>query len=158
MAYDKAWIYTAATAAERSAYANTRRLKTVNGTVYLSFPMRLVAKNGIHVSPNMREEIKASRDDNTRDLIRVTASGTKTQISIDMLGGLNNAQKNEALAWFTSHETDELKRNINLLYYDPDSDSYMTGSFYRANPKYDVIYTTDTDIIWDAFTIELVQN
>lgn len=158
MAYDKAWIYTAATAAERTAYAGTGRLKTVSGTVYLSFPMRLVALNGIHVSPNMREEIKATRDENTRNLIRVTADGTKTQITMDILGGLHNAEKKEALAWFTSHETNTKQRNINLLYYDPDSDTYKTGSFYRANPEYDVIYTTANDIIWDAFTIELIEN
>lgn len=158
MAYDRAWIYTAATAAEQTAYANTRRLKTVGSIVYLSFPMRLVAKNGVHIQPNIREEIKASRDDNTRNLIRVTAEGTKTQIKMDILGGLNNAEKKEALSWFTNHETDALKRNINLLYYDPDSDTYKTGSFYRANPEFTAIYTTDTDIIWDAFTIELVQN
>lgn len=157
MAYDRAIIYVVATEAERTAYANTGRLKTVGGTVYLSFPMRLVAYDGIHLNPNIREEIKAYRDDNTRTLTRVTASGTKTTISIDILGGLTNAQKKEVLAWFTGHETSALQRKISLLYYDADSDTYKTGVFYRSETEYTVIYTTQNDIIWDAFTIDLTE-
>lgn len=157
MAYDRAIIYVTATQAERTAYANTNRLKTVSGTVYLSFPMKYVAYNGVHLTPNMREEIKAYRDDNTRNLTRVTASGMKTGITIDIMGGLNNAQKKEIIAWFTAHESVSQQRKISLLYYDADSDTYKTGSFYRANPDYEFLYTTDNDIIWDAFTIELVE-
>lgn len=157
MAYDRAIIYVQATSAEQSAYANTDRLKTVGNTVYLSFPMKYVAKNGLHIIPNVREEIKAYRDDNTRHLTRVTASGTKTPISIDMLGGLNNAQKNEILHWFTSHETDALQRKIDILYYDLDTDTYGTGTFYRADTEYTIIRTTANDIIYDAFTYDLVE-
>lgn len=157
MAYDRAVIYVVASSAERTAYANTDRLKTVNSTVYLSFPMKYVAYNGVHLSPNVREEIKAYRDDNTRNLTRVTASGLKSGITIDIMGGLNNAAKKEIVAWFTSHESVALQRKISLLYYDADSDAYKTGTFYRANPDFDMLYTTENDIIWDAFTIELVE-
>lgn len=157
MAYDRAMIYVQASSAEQTAYANTDRLKTVSNTVYLSFPMKYVAQNGVHINPNVREEIKAYRDDNTRNLTRVTAAGTKTSISIDMLGGLNNAKKQEILGWFTSHETDALQRKITLLYYDADSNSYTTGTFYRADTEYSAIRTTANDVIWDAFTIDLVE-
>lgn len=157
MAYDRAVIYVAATAAERTAYANTNRLKTVSGTVYLSFPMRYVAYNGVKMNPNVREEIKAYRDDKTRNLTRVTATGTKSSMTLEMLGGLNNAAKKEIVAWFTSHETNTLQRKINLLFYDPDSDSYRTGTFYRADIEFTMLYTTTNDIIWDSFTIDLVE-
>lgn len=157
MAYDRAMIYVQATSAEQTAYANTNRLKTVNNTVYLSFPMKYVAKNGVHINPNVREEIKAYRDDNSRNLTRVTAAGTKTSISIDILGGQHNAEKNEMQAWFTSHEIDTLQRKITLLYYDADSDSYKTGTFYRADTEYTIITTTANDILWDAWTYDLVE-
>lgn len=157
MAYDKAIIYVAATAAEQTAYANTGRLKTYNGVVYLSFPMRYVAFNGVRMNPNVREEIKAYRDDKTRNLTRVTATGTKTSLSLDMLGGLNNAKKKEIIDWFVSHESNTLQRKIQLLYYDADSDTYKLSNFYRADTEFTMLYTTSNDIIWDAFTIDLVE-
>ena len=157
MAYDRALIYAQATSAEQTAYAGTNRLKTVGSTVYLSFPMRYVAFNGVHIKPNVREEIKAIRDENTRTLTRVTAAGTKTSMSIDILGGLHNVEKNAVVAWFTAHETDSLQRKIPLLYYDIDSDTYKTGTFYRADNDWDWLYQTDDDIIWDAFTFDLVE-
>lgn len=157
MAYDRAMIYVEATAAEQTAYANTDRLKTVGNTVYLSFPMVYVAKNGIHIKPHVREEIKAYRDDNTRKLTRVTASGTKTSISMDIMGGRNNAEKNEIIAWFTAHEIDSQQRKINLLYYDADYDNYGTGDFYRADTEYTILSAKGAEVIWDAFTIDLVE-
>ena len=157
MAYDRAVIYVAATNAEQTAYAGTNRLKTFNNTVYLSFPMRFVAFNGVHISPNVREEIKAIRDENTRRLTRVTADGMKTSISLDILGGLNNEERKTVIGWFTAHETSAKERKVPLLYYDMDADTYDTGDFYRANADWDWLYQTDNDIIWDAFTIELVE-
>lgn len=157
MAYDRAVIYVAATSAEQTAYAGTNRLKTFNNTVYLSFPMRFVAFNGVHIEPNVREEIKAIRDENTRRLTRVTADGMKTSISIDILGGLHNEDRKTVIGWFTAHETSAKERKVPLLYYDMDADTYETGDFYRANATWDWLYQTDNDIIWDAFTIELVE-
>ena len=157
MAYDRAMIYVEATAAEQTAYANTDRLKTVGSTVYLSFPMRYVAKNGVHIRPHVREEIKVYRDDNTRNLTRVTASGTKTSISLDIMGGRSNAEKKEIDAWFTAHEIDTHQRKISLLYYDADFDIYGTGTFYRADTEYSMISAKGNEIIWDAFTIDLVE-
>lgn len=157
MAFNGAFLWVAATTAEQTAYANTGRLKTINNTVYLSFPQKYIAYGGYKCTPNNREEIKAYRDDNTRNLTRVTASGTKTGITIDILGGLHDAEKREVLAWFTGHESNALQRKISLLYYDTDSGNYVTGAFYRANTEYAVLYIGASDIIWDAFTIELAE-
>lgn len=157
MAYNGAFLWTAATAADQTAYSGTDRLQTINNVVYLSFPMKHMAFQGYKSTPNVREEIKAYRDDNTRNLTRVTAQGTKTGISIDIIGGLHNAQKKDVIKWFTDHETDALQRKIPILYYDMDSDTYKTGNFYRSDTEYTVLYTTATDIVWNAFTIELAE-
>ena len=157
MAYNGAFLWVAATTADQTAYANTGRLKTISGTVYLSFPMAYIARGGYKSTPNAREEIKAYRDDNTRNLTRVTASGTKTSISIAMLGGLNTAKKSEVLKWFTDHESNALQRKITALYYDMDTGNYVSGTFYRADTEYSVLYANGSDVIWDAFTIELVE-
>ena len=157
MAFNGAFLWVATTAADRTAYANTNRLKTIGGTVYLSFPEKYIAQDGMEINPNVREEIKAYRDENTRNLTRVTAEGTKTSMSLTMLGGLHNAEKKEVFKWFTDHESMALQRKIQLLYYDADTDEYAIGSFYRADTTLKSIMHTDTDIIWDAFTIELTE-
>ena len=45
------------------------------------FPNEYIAWESYESEPNHREEIKAYRDDNTRDLTRVTAEGTKTSLT-----------------------------------------------------------------------------
>ena len=157
MAYNGAFLWVVASSADQTAYANTGRLKTISGTVYLSFPMKYVAKGGYECTPNVREEIKAYRDDNTRNRTRVTASGTKTSMTIKMLGGLNNTKKKEVFKWFTDHESNALQRKISVLFYDPDTDAYRTANFYRTDTQLTALITTSTDIVWDAFEIEMVQ-
>lgn len=157
MAFNGAFLWVQATTADQTAYANTGRLKTIGGTVYLSFPEKYIAKDGMEITPNMREEIKAYRDENTRNLTRVTADGTKTMMSLAILGGLHNSEKKEVFKWFTDHETLAIQRKIPILYYDTDSDTYVSGTFYRTDTPVKPIYHTATDIIWNAFTIELVE-
>lgn len=157
MAFNGAFLWVTANADDQTTYAGTDRLKRVNNVLCLSFPMKYLAKNGYTVAPNNREEIKAYRDDNTRNLTRVTAAGKKTGIKLKTLGGLHNAEKKEIRDWFLSHETNALQRKINLWYYDTDTEGYGSGSFYRANSEQTAIFTTADDIIWDAFEIELVQ-
>lgn len=157
MAFNGAFLWVQATSADQTAYANTDRLKTISGTVYLSFPEKYMALKGYSIDPNKREEIKAYRDDNTRNLTRVTATGTKTTMKIKMLGALRNAQKKEVFKWFTDHESDALQRKISLLFYDSDTDGYRTGSFYRADTELTAISHTNNDIVWDSFDFELTQ-
>lgn len=157
MAYNGSFLWVVASAADQTTYAGTGRLRTIGGTVYLSFPMKYLARKGYDCRPKQREELKAYRDDNTRNLTRVTATGLKSSMTLKTLGGLHDAEKREILAWFTSHESDALQRKISLYYYESDSGNYETGNFYRSNSAYTVITTTETDIIWDTIEIELVQ-
>lgn len=49
------------------------------------FPHQYINYESYSTLPNSREEIKAYRDDNTRDLTRVTASGTKSSFSLRLV-------------------------------------------------------------------------
>ena len=157
MAYNGALLWVTATSADQTAYANTGRLKTISGTVYLSFPMSIIAEGGYTSKPNIREEIKAYRDDNTRNLTRVTASGTKTQITINTRDGLSDADKTATIKWFTDHESDALQRKITVLYFDFDTSTYKTGTFYRADTDYNIKIIKGNDLYWKEFTIELIE-
>lgn len=156
MAYNGSLLWVAATTADQTAYANTGRLKTISGTVYLSFPMSYMVERGYKSKPNIREEIKAYRDDNTRALTRVTAEGTKTSIKITTRE-LKDAEKIDLLKWFTDHESIALQRKITVLYFDMDTSTYKTGTFYRPDPEYTIKSIVNNVLTWDAFDVELIE-
>ena len=111
-----------------------------------AFPMKYIAQDSWDGNPNVREEIKAYRDDNTRNLTRITASGMKSGFSFKTLGGISLGEKIAILKWFTDNESDAHQRKITLKYWDDENSAYKTGTFYRANPKFRIEGVTETDI------------
>lgn len=107
-------------------------------------------------TPNQREEIKAVRDDYTRDLTRITAPGTKTKISFNTLP-CDLEVKKAIQKFFTDAETDALQRKIQLEYYNEESNTYETAYFYRDDITFGIKKATDTNIEYDGFNIILVE-
>ena len=125
-----------------------------------TFPIQYMQWDTYKATPNQREEIKAYRDDNTRNLTRVTASGKKTVIEfktrklhlaekIYVQGWLHNAEENTQEA----HE----QRKIQLNYWDDEENAYKTGYFYRPNVEYTIKKVTDDDIMYDELEIKFVE-
>lgn len=107
-------------------------------------------------TPNQREEISAKRDDYTRDLIRVTAPGTKTAISFSTIPcGL--AVKQEIQNFFYSGETDHLQRKIQLEYWNDEDNKYDSGFFYRPDIKFGIKTLDGSDIRYKSLEISLVE-
>jgi hypothetical protein len=102
------------------------------------FPHKYIEFSSWDSTPNQREEIKAYRDDNTRNLTRVTAAGRKTAIAFKTRDNLTLAEKQEIQNFFTSHETNAAERKIPLTFWNDESNSYMTGDFYRPNIKFPI--------------------
>lgn len=131
------------------------------------FPHEYIQLESWESTPNQREEIKAYRDDNTRNLVRVTAAGRKTVISFKTRDGLNKAQKEEIIDFFTSHETNAAERKIPITYWNDEDAQYKTGDFYRPNMKFPIsqiltIYDRNSlrpryDIRYGELQIELVE-
>ena len=106
--------------------------------------------------PNQREEIKAVRDDYTRDLTRITAPGTKTRIDFRVLS-CSLETKMEIQSFFTADEVNELQRKIQLEYWNDEENVYKTGYFYRDNPEYTIRKATSDNIEYEGFEITLVE-
>lgn len=121
------------------------------------FPNKYIAEESYSSEPNHREEIKAYRDDNTRDLTRVTAEGTKTSITFTTRGNLHLAEKQEIQDFFTSAESIALERKINLEYWNDESNSYQTADFYRPDIKFQMRKISNDDIIYKEITIDLIE-
>lgn len=121
------------------------------------FPLEYIVWEGYKSTPNQREEIKAYRDENTRTLHRVTASGKKTRIDFTIRGNLHLADKKAIQKWFTDAESDSAERKINLSYWNDESNSYKTGDFYRPDIEFTIKEVLPNDLIYKELQITLVE-
>lgn len=129
-------------------------LKAVNtGAI---FPNKYIELGSFNSDPNNREEVKAVRDDYTRNLTRVTATGTKSSFSFTTLE-LDLNELEDVLQFFTNAEVDHLQRKIQLEYWNDEDLAYKTGYFYRPNITYTKKEITTNNIIYNPITIELVE-
>ena len=126
-------------------------------TVDVIFPDRYIALESWDSTPNQREEIKAYRDDNTRDLTRITAQGKKSVFSFKTRKYLHLADKMEIQKFFTDSETDPNQRKIQLTYWNEEDNAYKTSYFYRPNMKFKIYKISDSDIIYDEMSFELIE-
>lgn len=125
-------------------------------TTTVAFPHGYIKADSYSVNPDQREEIKAYRDDYTRDLTRITASGMKTKITFTIRPmNLNEAYTIEK--WFQDHESSRTERKIYLKYWDDETFQYKFGYFYRTNHEHKINYITDTDIQYGETEISLTE-
>lgn len=121
------------------------------------FPHEYILYESYSTLPNSREEVKAYRDDYTRNLTRVTATGTKSSFSFKTRPYLHLADIENILKFFTSHESSAQERKIELTYWNNESLEYKTAYFYRADITFEIKKITDDDIIYNEAEISLVE-
>lgn len=129
-----------------------------DGNIKEKFPSEYIALETWSSTPNQREELKADRDDNTRDLIRVTAQGKKSVFSFTTRKGLHLSDKKRIQKFFTDAETNSSQRNVSLRYWNEEENRYKDGSFYRPNMTFPIHKITETDIIYKELKFELIEN
>lgn len=132
---------------------------TVNedNTLKTKFPNEYIQIDTYSTLPNSREELKAIRDDNTRNLTRVTASGTKSSFSFSTMDGLNKSDIEKILNFFTSAESDNLQRKIKLIYWNMEELRYKVSEFYRPDITYTLATISENDFECDEFEISLIE-
>lgn len=122
-----------------------------------TFPNKYIKWSTWQATPEQREEIVAYRDDNTRELYRVTASGKKSVFSFETRANLTLAEKEEIMSFFTDSEVDSAQRKIQLEYWNDATSEYKTGYFYRPNMPFKIIKISDTNVWYDSMTIECIE-
>lgn len=120
------------------------------------FPNKYIALGSYEALPNVREEIKAYRDENTRDLTRVTAKGHKSSIKFTVRF-LHLEEKMEVQKFFTDNESNKQQRKIQLQYWNDEENAYKTAYFYRPDITFKIYKISKKDIIYDAFEVELIE-
>ena len=121
------------------------------------FPHQYMLYESYSTLPNSREEIKAYRDDNTRNLTRVTSSGTKSSMSFKTRPYLHLADIEAIKNFFYENETDHHERKITLTYWNNEDLEYKTSDFYRADITFEIMKITEDDIIYKEAEISLVE-
>ena len=121
------------------------------------FPNKYIQYDTYSTLPNSREEIKAYRDDNTRDLVRVTAEGHKSSMSFKTRPDLHLVDVEEIIKFFTDNESDAKERKITLEYWNNETFEYLTSDFYRPDINFTIKKITENDIIYNEFEISLVE-
>ena len=121
------------------------------------FPHQYISYESYDSTPNQREEIKAYRDENTRDLYRVTAQGKKSKITFKTRNNLSLAEKQELQNWFTSAESNADQRKIRIEFWNDESNTYVTADFYRPDIKFSIRKITDDNIFYKELQITLVE-
>ena len=124
------------------------------------FPLNFIQWDSYESTPNQREEIKAYRDDNTRNLTRVTASGKKSTIQFK-LRPLDLEQKQIVQDWLGRAEEDTQEaheqRKVQLLYWDDEENVYKTGYFYRPNTTFKILKIEGNNILYKEQEMKFVE-
>ena len=125
------------------------------------FPLKYINYESWDSTPKQREEIKAYRDDNTRDLTRITADGMKSVFGFQTRANLHLSEKLEIQNFFVSAESDHHQRKVNLQYWNDETNQYEIADFYRPDmnfPIRKIINDGDnSDIIYGALKLEFVE-
>jgi len=118
-------------------------------------PLSYIQQDGFEQIPNQREEIKASRDDYTRELKRVTASGqiTKTKIKFRRLNG---TQMEALVTVMNNGLVLKSQRKYKVTYWNIENARYETGEYYIPDITYTVHMADEDRIIYEAFEMTLI--
>lgn len=120
------------------------------------FPMKYIVVESYEAIPKAREEIKAYRDENSRNLTRVTAKGHKSSFKFT-IRPLHLADKIKVQKFFTDAEVNKEQRKIELQYWNDEDNEYKTAYFYRPDITFKIKQATATDIKYDEFEINLIE-
>lgn len=126
-------------------------------TTNTEFPLKYIAWETWETNPDQREEIKAYRDENTRDLTRVTAEGMKSKFKFKTREGLSLDELIEIEGWYAANESNHVERKISVTFWDDEQHTYKTGTFYRSNPTYKIKRVTDTNIYYKQIEYVFVE-
>lgn len=109
------------------------------------------------VTPNQRMDIEAGRD-STGLLHRSVVSHTATKVEFET-PYMDNSRVDALMTLIRSYWTSTKERKINLQYYDPETDSYKSGTFYMPDIEFNIrnIDTVKKIVNYDPIRIAFIE-
>ena len=118
-----------------------------SGGTYL--PMKYIKLAEYSITPNQRLETEAKRAV-TGLLHRTTVDHTATKIEINT-PPMTNMDLDAMMTLFRSAWSSNIERKLNLEYYDMETNSYKTGTFYMPDIKFQIDHI-DGNVVYYAST------
>ena len=105
----------------------------INGT---PLPMKYIKVDGYNITPNQRMESEAKRAV-TGVLHRTTVAHTASKIEFTT-PNMTNLDMDAMMSLFRNSWTSSAERKLDLEYYDMETNSYKTGTFYQPDIKFQI--------------------
>lgn len=115
----------------------------------------ILQDSGNTATPNQREELKATRNDKTRKLYRVTADGMISQFSI-VIRSLTNTQRAALRNVMASGLINSKQRKYDVTYWDDEELCYKNAPMYIPDITYERVLVGDDFVLYAPFTMEFI--
>lgn len=125
------------------------------GSTPTPIPYKYIKVEKFDVTPNQRMELSAKHV-STGVLDRKTASHTATKIEFETPHLYNNDVE-ALISLITSNFIDRLQRKISVTYFDPETNSHKTGTFYVPDIKYSADHVEGTRILYQPIRIAFIE-
>ena len=133
------------------AFNGTYLIKA-GGTV---LPMKYMKLEGYDITPNQRMESEAKRAI-TGYLHRTTVAHTATKIEFNT-PPMTNLDLNAMMSIFRGAWSSTIERKLDLEYYDMETDSYKTGTFYMPDVKFSIDHIDGNMIYYKETRIAFIE-
>ncbi len=106
-------------------------------------------------TPNQRMESDAQRDQ-FGDLHRTTLAHNKTLIKFST-HILNLEEKISFQNIINNAITNSLQRRVSVTYWNDETNSYSTGSFYIPDIEFQIMDADSSTVMYNPITVELIE-
>ena len=124
---------------------NGKLIELKTGANYVEFPLKYIMSESYKVTPNQRMESSAYRA-TTGLLKRKTVDHTASKIDLST-PPITNKDASAINTLLSNAYTEAKERKLDLRYYDPETDTYKTGTFYVPDPDYDILFIDQANTI-----------
>ena len=128
-------------------------LKTNNN--YVALPLTYMRAESYKATPNQRLESSAARS--VEGLLhRTTCSHTATKVEFET-PPMTNTEVAALQKYFSDAYTNATQRNIEVKYYDPETDTYKEGLFYMPDVDYPIMRIDGTRVYYNSIRYAFIE-
>ena len=127
----------------------------LGGSSGTELPMKYIKASGYDITPNQRMESEAKRDV-TGALHRVTVPHTASKIEFNT-PVMTNQDVDAMMTLIRNNWSSTAERKITLYYYDMETDSYQTGTFYMPDVKWHIDRIEGNTIYYSETRIAFIE-
>lgn len=118
-------------------------------------PLKYIRYSSYAITPQQRQDLEAARDA-TGVLHRTTVANRPSKIEFET-PYLTNTEISALTQIFTDSFTNSAQRKVFVSYYNPETDSYLTGDFYMPDATYTIYQINGTTITYAPVRYALIE-